>query len=190
MSALNNAGTFLIDVLFDLYIFILLIRIILAYIRADYFNPATQFFIRLTQPIVGPLRRLIPNYKSIELSSLVLVFTLELIKFFLLASLSLPNFPNIAGLLILAFADLIRSFVNIFFYAILIQAILSWVQQGYSPLADLLAKITAPVMRPFHRLIPPIGGIDISPIPAMIFLQLIIILLVGPLYAFGQSMVL
>jgi YggT family protein len=189
MSPLSNAGFFLVNVLFDSYIFILLVRIILAYMRADYFNPMTQFFIRLTQPVIKPLRKIIPNVKSIEVSTLVFAFALELVKFSLLA-LMLGRVPAITGLLLLGLADLIRGFVNIFFYAILIQAIMSWVQPGYSPLGELLMKITAPIMRPFHRIIPPIGGVDISPIPAMIFLQLLIILVVGPLYSIGQSMVL
>ena len=183
----NNASFFLINTVFDLYIFVLLVRFILAYVRADFFNPLTQFFIKLTQPIILPLRRVIPNYKNFELSTIFLVIILEIVKFSLFALL-LRNTPHIGGLLLLAFADGLHSLINIFFYAILLQAILTWVQQGYSPAADLLAKITMPIMRPFHRIIPPIGGIDISPIPAMLLLQLIIIMVVTPLFAAGQVM--
>lgn len=183
----NNAGLFLISTLFDLYIFVLLVRFILAYVRADYFNPLTQIFIKLTQPIISPLRRLIPNYKNIELATILLALVLEFVKFFLFAVI-LKSMPNIAGVIILALADGLRSLINIFFYAILLQAIISWIHQGYSPASDLLQKITLPVMRPFHRFIPPIGGIDLSPIPAMLVLQLIIIMLVTPLYAMGQAM--
>jgi YggT family protein len=189
MSPLSNAGFFLVNVIFDSYIFILLVRIILAYMRADYFNPMTQFFIRLTQPIILPLRKIIPNVKGIELSTLLVAFVLELVKFSLLA-LMLNKMPAISGIFLLGLADLIRGFINIFFYAILIQALMSWVQPGYSPLGELLTKITTPIMRPFHRLIPQIGGVDISPIPAMIFLQLLIILVVSPMYQIGQAMVL
>jgi YggT family protein len=183
----NNASFFLIDTLFDAYIFILLVRIILAFVRADYFNPMTQFFIKLTQPIVGPLRRMLPNYKNFELSSVFLVLVLEAIKFILLAML-IKNFPNLGGILILSVADALRSLLNIFFYAILLQAIMSWLQQGYSPAGELLNRITMPIMRPFQRLIPTIGGIDITPIPVMIILRLLIIVLVSPLFAIGQVM--
>jgi YggT family protein len=188
MSApIQNALLFLITTLFDLYIFVLIVRLVLAWVRADYRNPLSQMFIKLTQPLVAPLRRIIPNYKNLELATLVLVIVLELCKFFLVALL-VKTLPAFAGVFVLSFADALRSLVNLFFYAILIQAVMSWVNQGYSPVSDLLAKITAPIMRPFHRIIPPIGGIDVSPIAAMVTLQLIIILAVGPLFSLGQVM--
>ncbi len=187
LNPLNNAFFFLVSTLFDLYIFVLLIRLILAGIRADYYNPISQLVIKLTQPVIGPLRRMIPNYKTLELSSLVAVLLFELLKYFLIG-LMLVGIPNPAGLVILAIADAGRNLLNIFFYAILLQAILSWVQAGYSPVYFLLTKITTPIIRPIQRVIPPLGGFDISPIPAMLLLQLGIILVFGPLFVMGQVM--
>ncbi len=187
-SAVNQAGFFLVSTLFDIYIFILLLRIILVATRINYFNPVSQFISRVTQFIVNPLRRVIPNVKNIETASIVLVIVLEMVKFFLI-SLLLIGFPNPLGLIILSVADALKATANIYFYGILIQAILSWIPtMGYSPILSVVSQITQPVIRPFQRIVPLVGGVDISPIPAMIVIQLLIILLISPLLAFGQMM--
>lgn len=186
-GALNSAGLFLINTLLDLYLFVLAIRIILLWTRASFFNPFSQFIIKLTNPIITPLRRFIPNLAGIELASVLLIILLEVLKFFLLAMLAIGP-PKLAGLLLLASADTLKVILNTFFYAILAQAILSWVQATHSPIGETLAHLTRPVLRPFQRLIPPIGGFDISPIPAMLCLQLLIIVLVNPLLALGTTL--
>jgi YggT family protein len=183
-ESLNNAGVFLINSLFDLYIFVLVIRLILVKMRADYFNPLSQFIVKITQPVITPLRRIFPNVAHIELASLVLIFLLEIIKFYLIG-LIMTGLPHITGVLILAIADILKTLLNTFFYAILMQIILSWVQPGYSPMGRVLSLITSPIMRPIQRIIPPIGGMDISPIPALLGIQCLIILLVTPLFNMG-----
>ena len=186
-SPVNDASVFLINTLFDLYLFILVVRLVLVAMRVDYFNPLSQMIIKLTQPLIGPLRRFIPNYKNIELATVCVILILEIVKYALLG-VTLFGLPNPIGLIVLALADSLKSLVNLFFYAIIIQAIMSWVNAGYSPMAEVLAKITSPIMRPFQQVIPPVGGMDISPIPAMITLQLLLILLIGPLFKLGWSM--
>jgi YggT family protein len=186
--AVQEALIFLVNAVFSSYIFILLIRFILAWVRADYFNPVSQFFIKLTQPLVGPLRRVIPNYKNGELATLVLVILFELIKFNAAAYLKNMSF-TFSTLLLLTLADMAGTILNIFFYAILIQALSSWFHQGYSPMTEVLHKITSPIMRPLHRIIPPIGGIDVSPVAAMILLQFLNILVVGILLPNSLGMV-
>jgi YggT family protein len=184
--ALQSATLFLVNALLTLYIFILLVRFLLASVRADWFNPASQFFIKLTQPLVKPLRRIIPNYKSIEFSTLVVAFLLEILKFtstFLIKGMAF----NLPLVLLLSFADMVTGIINILFYAIIIQAVMSWIQP-YSPVRDFLAKLTAPIMRPLHRIIPPIGGIDVSPVAAMILLQFINILLIQSLMPNGMNL--
>lgn len=180
----NSTALFLITTLFDLSIFILIIRVILAWVKADYYNPVTQFIIKVTQPLVGPLRRIIPTFAGVEYASIAIMLLLELLKFFLISIITIGT-PNIFGLFILAVADILKGFLNVFFYAILIQAILSWVQSNYSPVTQILSQITAPILRPLHRIIPPVGGFDITPIPAMILLQVLILLIVNPLMSMG-----
>jgi YggT family protein len=175
-DSLTRAGIFLISTAFNLYILILVLRLLLAFARANYFNPLTQFIIKVTQPLVAPLRRIIPNYRGIEFSTLVLIILFETIKIALLSTLYVGS-PEIATVFLLAFLDTIKIILNTFFYAILLQALLSWFQPGYSPAGQVLQQITSPILTPVKRLLPPINGIDFSPIPAMILLQLLIIML-------------
>jgi YggT family protein len=180
----NNAGIFLVSTLFDLYLFILVIRLVLVWVRADYFNPLSQFIVKVTNRLITPLRRFIPNIANLELSTLLCILVLEALKFFLIGLMT-TGLPNAAGLIILALADTLKIILNTFFYAILIQTLLSWLQPGYSPMTQILMKITSPVLRPIQRLIPNVAGFDISPIPALIGLQVLTILLVSPLFGLG-----
>ncbi|TAK75475.1 MAG: YggT family protein [Gammaproteobacteria bacterium] len=182
-NTMNAASLFLINTLFDLYLFVLVLRILLVYSGVNYFDPITQFVVKLTDFIVKPLRRLLPTVRGFELASIILVLVLQMIKFLLVSLLSM-GMPGILGLLILAIGDSIKIVLLTFFYAILLQAILSWAQP-YSPVTRTLYQVTSPIMRPFQRLIPLINGIDISPIPALIVLQLLIILLVNPIMSLG-----
>lgn len=185
-NTLNTALLYLINTVFDLYLIILVIRIILVWIRADYFNPLVQFIIKCTDFIVKPMRRLIPNVDRLETASVVLVLILEVVKFSLVALLAY-GIPTIPGLLLLAIGDMIKLILQTFFYAILVQAILSWIQPR-SPMSFVLYQFTSPIMRPLQRVIPPVGGIDISPIPALIILQLLIIVLVNPIMGLGLGL--
>ncbi len=183
MSAINDATMFLVTTIFDLYLFILVIRVILAFSGANYYDPITQFVVRCTDFAIKPLRRMIPNVRGIELATVALIITLEFLKYLLISSLGSQSLA-LPGLLIIALADTIKLFLQTYFYAIIIQAIMTWVQPG-SPTNMLLYRITAPIIRPFQRLVPNVGGVDISPIPAMITLQLLIIVIVNPLMALG-----
>ncbi len=175
MDHVTNALIYLISTLFDLYILVLVVRLLLAFARANYFNPLTQFIIKLTDPLVKPLRRLLPNYRGIEFSTLTLIILFEIIKIvvlsFILGSFA---FPAIVFIALLATMKII---LQAYFYAILLQALLSWFQSGYSPVAQLLEQMTAPILKPLRRIIPAVHGVDITPIPALIIIQLLLILL-------------
>lgn len=175
-ASLNNAILFLINTVFDLYLFVLCIRLILAWSRADYFNPITRTIIQLTQPIIAPLRRLIPNYARIEFSTLTFIIFLEIIKIYILSLLLMAD-ASITIIMIMALQSVIKLILNTFFYAIILHVILSWVRPGYSPLGQVLIQLSSPILRPCQRLIPPIGGLDFSPVLALIILQFLIILL-------------
>ncbi len=176
-SALSNAGLFLITTLFDLYLIVLMLRIILVWVHADFSNPLSQFTIKLTNPLITPLRKIIPNYFGIEFSTLLIVYLIEVIKFSITYLLTLGAITSFVSVFILAGVDIIKLIFNIFFYAILFQAILSWVQPGASPISFVLAQMTAPILRPIRRVVPLVGGFDLSPIVAMILIQTILIAL-------------
>lgn len=177
---------FLINTLFDVYSFILIVRIFLVYSGAHYFDPITQFVTRFTNFIIKPMKRIFPNYHRIELASIILIFTLEIVKFLLLAFLLRAYLPPFISIVILACGDFLKLILLTLFYAILLQAILSWIQP-YSLLSQSLFYITSPVLRPIQRYIPPLGGFDLSPLIALLVLQLLIILLASPLIAEGLN---
>lgn len=182
-NSLHEGFVFLISSIFDLYLFILVVRLVLVWAGANWFDPITQFIVKVTNFIITPLRRMIPNVGKLELATLLVILAMEAIKFCVISLMSVGT-PNAAGVLVLASADTLKLFVQFFFYAILIQVVMSWIQPQ-SPMMRVLYQVTSPIMRPVQRLVPPIGGMDISPIPAMIGLQLLLIMLVNPLMGLG-----
>lgn len=177
-DTLHSIFLFLVNMIFDLYLFLLAVRMILVWIHADYFSPMTQFILKCTDFLIKPIKKYLPNSGRVEWATLVLLLVIEIVKFICICLLSF-GWPSVMGLLILAVGDAFKMFLETFFYAILIQVIISWMHPN-SPVYYFLRQITAPVLSPFQRIIPLIAGVDITPIPALILLQVLIII--------GQSM--
>ncbi len=186
MSTINNALIFLVETLFNIYILILMLRIILQWVGAHFYNPVSQFVIKLTNPVVKPLRQLFPPFRGIDFASLIILVALEFVKLLLVIWLKLNIIPGILGLIVMAFGDILDVILDIFFYAIIINALLSWINpKQYNPITEVLHLITDPLLRPARKIIPAISGIDISPIPVLIILQLCSILIASPLMSLG-----
>lgn len=168
-----NPFVFLIDILFHLYTVILMLRLILQWARADFYNPVSQFIVKITNPLVKPLRRIIPGFFGIDFATLVLIFALTTIKILIVYSLS--GYNLFSGLLIITIVlDVVDLLLNIFLFAIIIQALLSWVNPDpYNPVVALLNSLTWPILKHFRKLIPPISGFDLSPIFAIISIMFI-----------------
>jgi YggT family protein len=177
---------YLIVTIVDLYLFVLAIRFVLAWERANYFNPVTQFIIKLTQPIVAPVRKLIPTQAGIEFSTLAWLIVISAIKFFIILSFS-TSLPNGLGILILAIADILKTFAKLIFYAIFLQAILSWFQPTNTPALQVLNQITQPILRPLRRFIPPVSMLDLTAFFALILLQIVDIFILSGLTNFGYQ---
>lgn len=187
---LGNAGIFLVRVLFGLYILAVLLRLLLQLVRAEFYNPFSQFIVKITNPLLVPLRRVIPGLGGVDVASIVLLISLQMLEIALIGLMAGFDF-NLPGLLVLATGELLGLLINVFFYAILIQAILSWVSPGsYNPMTSLLYSLNAPILRPAQRLIPPVSGIDLSPLVVLIALQLLHMLLVVPVVQVGQQLLL
>ena len=184
---LTNPLVFLIQVLFGLYIFVVMLRFLLQLVRADFYNPISQFTVKATTPVLRPLRRIIPGIGGVDVASIVLMLILLMIQQSLIILISGLGFQPLLALA-QAVPELVGLFINFFLFAILIRVILSWVSPGnYNPAIALLGKLTDPVLRPAQRLIPPMGGLDLSPMAVMIGLVLLKMLLVPPLqYLFVQ----
>lgn len=178
---LLNPIVFVVQTLFGLYAAIVAMRFLLQWARADFYNPLSQFVVKVTTPVLRPLRRIIPGYGGLDLAALVLLWALTAIE---LAILSLLLGAGRSALLAVGWAipEMVELFINIFLFAILIRVILSWVNPDpYNPAVSLLAKLTDPVMRPAQRLIRPIGGIDLSPMLVVMAFVLLNMLLIPPL---------
>jgi YggT family protein len=173
MLGLNDAAIFIIKTLGSLYLLIVLMRFILQLVRANFYNPLCQFIVKATQPLLQPLRRVIPSMFGLDMSSLVLALIIQMVLIAVI--LALKGFV-VDWLLLVPWAliALFSLFLNILFYAMIISVILSWVAPGsHNPGAELVAQITEPVLAPFRRIIPNLGGLDISPIFAFIVIQLL-----------------
>ena len=181
MSGLNGAAIFVIQTLGSLYLLIVLLRFILLLVRANFFNPLCQFTVKATQPLLKPLRRVIPSLFGLDMSSLVLAIVVQMVIFAVVLTLSYMSF-NILGLLLWAIIGVTALFLKVFFFAMIISVILSWVAPGsVSPGAELVNQITEPALAPFRRFLPSMGGLDISPILAFMVIQLIQSFVIPPL---------
>jgi len=169
----DNPLIFLVETLFDLYIIVLMLRFILQQVRADFYNPISQFIVKATAPVLNPARKLIPGLGGIDLATIVVVVAFIAIKLFIISLLS-GYTPSVLALLLTGIRDFITLLLNIFIFAIIVQAILSWINPDpYNPVSGILFNITRPVLQPFRRLIKPIGGLDLSPLIALITLMFI-----------------
>jgi YggT family protein len=171
---------FLIQVGFGLYTLAVMLRFLLQAVRADFHNPVSQFVVRITAPPLKPLRRVVPAVRGYDLASLTLAWLLKALELSIIGALiGASAFP---ATLVWAVPALVSLVINIFLFAILIVVILSWINpQGYNPALVILHRLTAPLLEPARRLIPSIGGIDLSPMLVMVGLYLLEMLVVPPL---------
>lgn len=165
--------TFLVKTLIELYVMVLLLRIWMQWSRCDFYNPLAQTVVKFTQPVIGPLRRIIPSIGPIDTSSLLVAFILSTLKFPLLlliqsGALSLDPFNLVVGLL-----SLLKSAGQLVFWVIIIRSLMSWVSQGRSPIEFVLIQLTEPLMAPIRRILPAMGGIDFSAMGVIIVLYLL-----------------
>lgn len=172
-----TAVVFLVQTLFGFYILAVMLRFLLQWVRADFYNPLVQFLVRITNPPLLPLRRIVPGYRGLDLAAVMLAFVLQWVEVLLIALL-LSQPVGVGGLLMLAILELLKLLINIYLWGVIIQAVLSWFNPDpHHPAARVLAQLTAPVLRPARRLLPPISGVDLSPmlvVIALIFVSLLL----------------
>ncbi|WP_416058707.1 YggT family protein [Pseudomonas aeruginosa] len=185
MIGLNTAAIYILQTLGSLYLLIVLLRFILQLVRADFYNPLSQFIVRATKPLLNPLRRIIPGFGGIDLASLVLAILIQLVLMILILMLMGYGIGGfIMQLLIWSIIAVTSLFLKVFFFALIISVILSWVAPGsYNPGAQLVNQICEPLLMPFRKLLPNLGGLDLSPIFAFLALKLIDMLVINNLAA-------
>lgn len=177
MGSPNQAFAFLIETVFQLYLAALMLRVLLEAMRADYYNPVCQALIKITDPLVRPLSKIIPRVGPVSLAGIAWLYILELALLVILALLGgwALDWPV---LLLLGVMRLVRMLLVLYLVLIIVTVILSWVGQGFRhPIVPLVYQLTEPVLAPIRRVLPSLGGFDLSPLVAIIAIQFLIILL-------------
>ena len=159
-----RALTYIINALTSLYLLLLLLRLVFPYIRVNFRNPVTQGIMRLTSPPVVPLRRVIPPIGRIDTATLLIALAIQYAAVLLIVVLyGLPIVAWMAALTSLI--KLVVLSIHLFAFAVLIRVILSWVAPHQNnPASEIVNALSEPVLTPFRRLIPTVGGMDISPV--------------------------
>lgn len=175
-----NALIYVIETLLSLVFFLFLLRLLMQLVRADFRNPIAQAVVRLTNPLVLPLRRVLPPAGKVDTASVVAVLLIAFAEVGVMYALRTGALPGTFMWLRLVAIGAVTKILWVYFYAIVLYALISLVAPGqHSPVSILLASLCEPVLKPFRRLIPVIGGIDLSPLWACIALQALLILLRG-----------
>ncbi|SHE20837.1 YggT family protein [methanotrophic endosymbiont of Bathymodiolus puteoserpentis (Logatchev)] len=178
---LSDPIIFLLDTVFSFYILAVLIRFLLQWVGGDFYNPISQFLVKITHPILRVLRRYIPAIGKIDTSSVVLLLVLQMISDSIVLTLKGLSF-SFAALALLSFSQLISLLINVFVFAIFARAILSWLNPGtFNAASNLLYSLTEPLLATCRRIVPDLGGIDLSPLIVLVGLQLAKMLIIPPL---------
>ena len=174
-----EAIIYLLRFVFDALLMILIMRFWLQWVKADFYNPLSQFIVKVSNPLVVPLRRVVPGLGGLDLATILVAYIVATLKFFVLAALageSLGLLSFYIGLLVL-----LKQAGFLLFVIMIIMAVMSWVVQGYNPTLAIFHQLTEPFLNPIRRIIPNLGGLDLSMIVAFLAMNVINILLSGSL---------
>lgn len=172
-----QALLFILNALFTLVVVAFLLRVILPLVRADFRNPFGEAVLKVTDPLVLPLRRTLPPARRLDAASVIALLIVQFLKTALL-QLVASGSVNVASVLVAGLLGLVILIVQFYFYAVLFYALMSWFgDAAYSPAGKMLARICEPLLAPIRRVIPPLGGLDLSALFLMIGLQALLMLL-------------
>lgn len=188
MGVISEIASFLVRTVGGLFFWAVLLRFLLQLARADFYNPISQSLVRITNPVLKPIRRLIPGLFGLDMAALVLAVVVKFITLLALVALAGIGSPNLVLLLLWSLLSCVVTILNIYYLAMLITIILSWVAAGsYHPAVLLVHQIAEPMLAPFRRLLPSMGGIDFSPMLAFIVIYVVQILLRAAANAVGLN---
>jgi len=174
MTALSDIFVYLVYVFFGLYLLAMLRRFLFLLVRADLYTPISQKLVKMTNPLVIPVRKILPGYGGLDLASLLLALVLQMLMIALLVLLQTGALLAPVPLLLASGLGIAAYLVKIYFFALLAMIILSWIAPGgNNPALYLLHQITEPVMAPFRKILPPMGGLDLSPILVFVLINVI-----------------
>lgn len=178
-SNIASALVFIVNALTSLYLLVLLLRFWLPWLRADFRNPLAQGILKLTSPVIIPLRRVVPSFGRLDTATVLVAFIVQYLAI-LLILLILGASASFSAISITTIVKLMLLSLNLFMFAIFVRIILSWISPGqHNPATAIITTLTEPVLRPVRRLVPPLGGFDISPIFVIIGLGALTRVLMG-----------
>lgn len=175
---------YLIDTLFNLYLMVVIMRIWLQWVRADFYNPLSQFVVKATHPVLGPLRRIIPSVGGLDLAAVLLAIAVALLKYLTFVLLGMIQ-GSWVGIIVVSLLLVLKQAGSLLFWMLVVRALMSWVSQGRSPIDYVMQQLTEPLLAPIRRFIPPMAGLDLSVLLLFIVLQALNYLLLdllGPLW--------
>jgi YggT family protein len=173
----TNALTYLVGTIIDLYIAAILIRLLLQWVRADFYNPVCQFLVKVTDPVIVPLRRVIPSIRRLDTASVLLIIALEIFSVWIASRISSQPL-NFEQIVLFSLMKLAATLLMTYFFLIIASVVLSWVgAQMRHPVVPLVYQLTEPLLRPFRKIIPSIAGIDLSPLFALIAIRFLLLLI-------------
>ena len=178
-AKVTNAIVFIVDTLAQLYLFLLLLRLWLPWLGADFRNPIAQAILKLTSPVVVPIRRIVPPIGKLDTATVLVAFIIQYLTIVILLMImgSSAGFVRIA---VTALVNLVLLTLRLFTFAIIVRVVLSWIAPaGYNPALAIITMLTEPILRPFRRVIPPLGGLDLSPLFVIIALMAVTIIVAG-----------
>jgi len=173
MSAIH----FVVASLLGLYQVVLLLRLLMQWVRADFRNPVSRAIVQLTDPLILPLRKILPPIRRIDTASVVAILAVTAVKVVVGQLLLVSSLPAADLLLRELLLETLHLVLTTYLFVIILNAILSFVApENYSPAQSLLQSICEPVLRPIRRVIPSVAGLDLSPLWAGIAIQALLIL--------------
>ena len=170
-----EAIIYLLRFVFDALLMILIIRVWLQWVKADFYNPLSQFIVKVSNPLVIPFRRIIPGFGGLDVATLLIAYMVATLKFVALAALSGESLGVLA--FYIGFLVLLKQAGFLLFIMMIIMAVMSWVVQGYNATLVVLSQLTDPFLRPIRKIIPNLGGLDLSMLFAFLAMNVINILL-------------
>jgi len=188
MGYFANAAQILINFAFGVLVFLIVLRVLLQLVRANFYNPVCQFLYKATNPLLMPLRRIIPSWRNIELGALLLAWLLSALKLALIYGLFGQRL-GLLGLLVMALADLLDFTLMLYIGVVFVRVLLSFiaVERG-NPVVPLVYQLSEPLLRPLRKLLPTPGRLDFSPMLVVLAILLARALLVAPLLDLGMRL--
>jgi YggT family protein len=179
MSVIQQILLFLVETLFSLYISAIIIRFLLGYAKADFYNPLSQFLVKITNPLLVPLRRFVPALGKLDTAAIVAAYVLTVIKSIIIFAL-IGKGLSLFGILAFSLKELLVGVIWIYIIALILMAVISWIGSSHgNPVSPLVNSLVSPLVNPVRRKLPPVGMFDLSPMVVMLGLYILLIIVNG-----------